>query len=147
MLEAALAQLQDGSIDEARLVGFLPNDDAQGHIFRILRPLAKLAVEGTEAVEAASLAVDRREKEAAQEVNTVETSTGSGKYVPVVTRTALTPVFWSTQGGAPVVLPAMAEKRADASETRARWEGKERKMLAIGGWDGANMERRSMQRE
>ena len=36
--------------------------------------LAKLAVEGTEAVEAASLAVDRREKEAAQEVNTVAAS-------------------------------------------------------------------------
>lgn len=52
MLEAALAQLQDGSIDEARLVGFLPNDDAQGHIFRILRPLAKLAVEGIASREA-----------------------------------------------------------------------------------------------
>ena len=36
-----------------------------------------------------------------------------------------------------MVLPAMAEKRAGASETRARWEGKERKMLAIGGWDAA----------
>ena len=46
MLEAALAQLQDGSVDEARLGGFVPNDDAQGHLFRILKPLAKLAVEG-----------------------------------------------------------------------------------------------------
>ena len=75
--------------------------------------------------------------EVAQEVVTAETQPGTGKFTAVVTRTALTPVFWSTQGGSPVVLPALAEKRAGASETRARWEGKERKMLAIGGWDAA----------
>jgi hypothetical protein len=73
--------------------------------------------------------------EVAQEVKTMETL--PGKFTAVVTWTSLTPVFWSTQGGSPVVLPAMAEKRAGASETRAKWEGKERKMRAIGGWEAA----------
>ena len=74
--------------------------------------------------------------EIAQEVRTVE-GKEKGVFVTIVTRAVLTPVFWSTQGGSPVVLPAMAEKRPGASEPRARWEGQERKMLAIRGWDAA----------
>ena len=75
--------------------------------------------------------------EIAQEVKTVESTKVPGTHVAVVTKTVLTPVFWSTQGGSSVVLPAMAEKRPGASETRAKWEGQERKMLAIGGWEAA----------
>jgi len=52
MLEAFLSQIVDASVDEARLVGFAPNDDAQGHVFRVLKPLAKLVVEGIASREA-----------------------------------------------------------------------------------------------
>jgi hypothetical protein len=79
--------------------------------------------------------------EFAQTVETVERrvegDTTATTGVVTITSTAPTSIFWSTQGGAPVVLPALAVPREGASEARAAWEKGERTMLAIGGLAGA----------
>jgi len=45
-LDAALLKLSESSFDEARVNGFLPNDDIQANIYRVLKPKGKLAIEG-----------------------------------------------------------------------------------------------------
>lgn len=45
-LEAALAVIPEESVDEARIIGVVPSDDAQGHLFRVLKSFSKVTFEG-----------------------------------------------------------------------------------------------------
>ena len=43
---SSLISVSDASIDEVKSIGFLPNDDIQGQIFRLLKAKAKMSIEG-----------------------------------------------------------------------------------------------------
>ena len=45
ILNTELSALGNDIYEEARIVGIIPNDDIQGNIFRVLKPLGKLVVE------------------------------------------------------------------------------------------------------
>lgn len=46
LLLLRLAEIEELSIDEVKVIGILPDDDVQSHIFRVLKLMAKASIEG-----------------------------------------------------------------------------------------------------